>query len=186
MCHIVEVFGIKGLELIGEIFREPESMVGIYIDADADTMEILAQQIAAMTIVGRLFSHHALVEPQDHVPVIAICQDRAAFSDILSHGLPLHTLVAYACSQVWFIGTLVHQSTPASHHEIMLACAILQLWLPCQWRKTIRGAVLVNLLEQVLCELLFFCCSSRLSIAGCRRGIPRAAAKPRQSCTCRE
>ena len=93
-----------------------------------------------MTIIGRLFTHHALMKPHDHVLGIVICHDRSTFSDILAHGLPLHTLFTHACSQVCLIGTLMHQSTSTCHHEIVLACAVYKLWLPCQWGKAVRGS----------------------------------------------
>jgi hypothetical protein len=47
--------------LIREILCQPERIMGVDINADANAMEVLAQQVATMPIVGRLFGHHSLV-----------------------------------------------------------------------------------------------------------------------------
>ena len=82
--------------------------MGVDINADANAMEILAQQIASMPVIGRLFGHHTIVYHQDHIPGIAIGIDRPTLPNILAHRLPLHTLLAYASPHVWLIGALMH------------------------------------------------------------------------------
>src|SRR6266571_1635444 len=67
-----------------------------------------------------------------------------------------HSLVTDTCPQIWLIWALMHQPAPFRHHKIMLACALLQPRLPSQWRKIVCGAILVDLFEQLLRELLFF------------------------------
>jgi len=42
--------------------------VGIEINANANAMEVLAQQISSMPIIGRLFSHHTLVDHRYYIP----------------------------------------------------------------------------------------------------------------------
>ncbi len=89
--------------------------MGIDIHADADAMEVLAQQIASMTVIGRLFAHHAVVYHYDHIRGIAICIDGATLPNILASRLPLHALIMYACPYIWLIGALMHQPASSRH-----------------------------------------------------------------------
>jgi hypothetical protein len=47
-------------------------MVGIDINANANAMEVLAQQIPSMPIIGWLFGHHPLVDHRYYIPGISI------------------------------------------------------------------------------------------------------------------
>src|SRR5712692_1874218 len=156
----------------------------IDIHANANAMEVLAQQISSMPIIGRLFSHHTLVDHRHYIPGNIISRDRPPLSDVLTHGLPLHSLVTYTCPQVWLIGALMHQPAPCRHHKIMLARAPFQPRLPRQWGKTVLGAVLVNLLEQPLRELLCFSRPLCLSASGCCYRSPQTNCNTGQTCTC--
>lgn len=49
------------MRLTREILRQPERIFGIDKDADADTMKVPAQQIAPVSIIGRLLTHHAIL-----------------------------------------------------------------------------------------------------------------------------
>jgi hypothetical protein len=54
--------------LIGEILCEPKGLMGIDKNTDANAMEVLSEQISSMPIIGRLFSHHRLMDHQDDIP----------------------------------------------------------------------------------------------------------------------
>ena len=55
-----------------KIFGEPESPGGIFhVNADAGSAEMRIQDVFAMSVVRGLFSHHAIEEPHDFLPVAA-------------------------------------------------------------------------------------------------------------------
>ncbi len=67
----------------------------------------------------------------------------------------------------------------------MLPRAPFQARLPYQRWQVVRGAVFVNLLEQLLRELSFFCCPLRIG-ASCRYGGTLTQCNTWYSRTCRE
>ncbi len=84
------------------------------------------------------------------------------------------------------MGALMHQPASCRHHEIMLVRAPFQPGVPRQWGKMVRGAILVNLLEQALRELLFFSRPLCLGARGRRCRSPLTPGRTWQTCTCSE
>jgi len=57
-----------GRAIACRLARDGFAIAIIDINADANAMKVLAQQIASMPIIGRLFRHHPLVDHRDYIP----------------------------------------------------------------------------------------------------------------------
>jgi len=80
----------------------------------------------------------------------------------------------------------VHEPAHSGPRKIIVVRAVLQPSPPRQWGKPVRGAILVNMLEQPLRELLFFSRPLCLRASGCCYRSPLANCNSWQTCTCSE
>src|ERR1700704_6154610 len=94
-----------GAKLVREVLGEPDGAGGITEDGDADVGEGTAENVPAVTVVGRLLVEHGLGEADRHLGNgRGGVRDRAAFADVLPGRGPVDAGGGFAGAEIGLAG----------------------------------------------------------------------------------
>lgn len=93
-------------------------MLLINQNGDPDTVAAGGKDILAMTIIGRLFIHHGLMQTQRSTDGLI-----AGFSNILCCPIPVDALSSFAIAKGCLSRQLMGKSVCRLHSQIVLSCA---------------------------------------------------------------
>src|SRR2546423_14548085 len=109
-----------GAQLVREVLGEPDGALGVTEDGDADVGEGTAENVPAVTVVGRLLVEHGLGEADRHLgDGRAGAGDRAAFADVLPGRGPVDAGGGLAGAETGLAGALVGKPAAAGHPGVV-------------------------------------------------------------------
>src|SRR5690349_16034271 len=109
-----------GAQLVREVLGEPDGAGGVTEDGDADVGEGTAEDVPAVTVVGRLLVEHGLGEADRHLgDGRGGVRDRAAFADVLPGRGPVDAGGGLAGAEIGLPRALVGEPAAASHRRVM-------------------------------------------------------------------
>src|SRR5689334_25445508 len=109
-----------GAQLVREVLGEPDGAAGVTEDGDADVGEGTAENVPAVTVVGRLLVEHRLGEADRHLGHgRAGVRDRAAFADVLPGSSPVDAGGGLAGAEIGLAGALVGKPAAAGHPRVV-------------------------------------------------------------------
>src|SRR5690242_1605445 len=109
-----------GAQSVREILGEPDGAGGVTEDGDADVGEGTAENVPAVTVVGRLLVEHGLGEADRHLGHgRGGVRDRAAFADVLPGRGPVDAGGGFAGAEIGLAGALVGKPAAAGHPRVV-------------------------------------------------------------------
>src|ERR1700760_2272371 len=90
-----------GVPLVREVLGEPDGAGGVTEDGDADVGEGTAENVPAVTVLGRLLVEHGLGEADRHLgDGRGGVRDRTAFADVLPGRGPVDAVGGLAGAEI--------------------------------------------------------------------------------------
>src|ERR1700755_1253000 len=109
-----------GAQLVREVLGEPDGAGGVTEDGDADVGEGTAENVPAVTVLGRLLVEHGLGEADRHLgDGRGGVRDRAAFADVLPGRGPVDAGGGLAGAEIGLAGALVRKPAAAGHPRVV-------------------------------------------------------------------
>jgi len=109
-----------GVPLVREVLGEPDGAGGVTKNSDADVGEGTAEDVPAVTVVGRLLVEHGLGEADRHLSNgRGGVRDRAAFADVLPGRGPVDAGGGLAGAEIGLPGALVREPAAAGHRRVV-------------------------------------------------------------------
>src|ERR1700759_5082638 len=109
-----------GAQLVRAVLGAPDGAGGVTEDGDADVGEGTAENVPAVTVVGRLLVEHGLGEADRHLgDGRGGARDRAAFADVLPGRGPVDAGGGLAGTEIGLAGALVGKPAAAGHPRVV-------------------------------------------------------------------
>src|SRR5439155_5194146 len=120
--------GVRGgWALVREVLGEPDGARGVPVDGDADVGEGTAEDVPAVTVVGRLLVEHVLGQADRHLgDGRGAVRDWAAFADVLPGRGPADAGGGLAGAEIGLAGALVREPAAARHGRVVRRRAGIQ------------------------------------------------------------